>query len=238
MHKTKWLIYSASLMVILMGFAVAFKVSDENNYQRTEINNVQLAGITETKAISFNIETETQTETDIETEKYIEETTTEAPITTTIEYATNDETGATVEETETPVVLCYPTTVTQEQVFNLINNLRVAVGVDEVAYDSTLEAMATERAIENATNDWFVVDGHHLRPNRTPASTICGEYGVIGSFGEIMGRYQSTPEEIVTGWTNSASHYSAMVNTVYNRIGVGVGVDSEGYLYWVAIFMD
>jgi len=29
-----------------------------------------------------------------------------------------------------------------------------------------------------------------------------------------------------------------MTNTKYSRVGVGVAADSEGYLYWVAIFMD
>ena len=45
-------------------------------------------------------------------------------------------------------------------------------------------------------------------------------------------------DEIVTGWHNSATHYACMTSSKYNRVGVGIAADSEGYLYWVAIFMD
>lgn len=70
------------------------------------------------------------------------------------------------------------------------------------------------------------------------ASSICSDYGQAGYFGEVMGRYQTSPAEIVDGWHNSATHYACMTSTKYNRVGVGVAADSEGYLYWVAIFMD
>ena len=45
-------------------------------------------------------------------------------------------------------------------------------------------------------------------------------------------------KKIGNGWHNSATHYACMTSTKYNRVGVGIAADSEGYLYWVAIFMD
>ena len=51
-------------------------------------------------------------------------------------------------------------------------------------------------------------------------------------------KIMETPDEIVTGWHNSATHYACMTSSKYNRVGVGIAADSEGYLYWVAIFMD
>ena len=108
-----------------------------------------------------------------------------------------------------------------------------------VTYDVTLTDMAQVRASENAANDYFVIEnGKHKRPDGRKASSICEDYGQSGNFGEVMGRYQETPDEIVTGWHNSATHYACMTNTKYSRVGVGVVADSEGYLYWVAIFMD
>ena len=90
-----------------------------------------------------------------------------------------------------------------------------------------------------AANDYFVIEnGKHKRPDGRNASSICEDYGQRGSFGEVMGRYQETPDEIVTGWHNSATHYACMTSSKYNRVGVGIAADSEGYLYWVAIFMD
>ena len=108
-----------------------------------------------------------------------------------------------------------------------------------VTYDVTLTDMAQVRASENAANDYFVIEnGKHKRPDGRNASSICEDYGQSGNFGEVMGRYQETPDEIVAGWHNSATHYACMTNTKYSRVGVGVAADSEGYLYWVAIFMD
>ena len=110
----------------------------------------------------------------------------------------------------------------------------------EVATEAVQEPEVTEvRASENAANDYFVIEnGKHKRPDGRNASSICEDYGQSGSFGEVMGRYQETPDEIVTGWHNSATHYACMTSSKYNRVGVGIAADSEGYLYWVAIFMD
>lgn len=125
------------------------------------------------------------------------------------------------------------------EVIDRINSERVAAGAAPVVYDAVLNAMAQVRASENADNDYFVIEnGKHKRPDGSNASSICSDYGQAGYFGEVMGRYQTSPAEIVDGWHNSATHYACMTSTKYNRVGVGIAADSEGYLYWVAIFMD
>ena len=142
------------------------------------------------------------------------------------------------EVTELPVVQT-PSDARVAQVIAGINAEREAAGVAAVTYDVTLTDMAQVRASENAANDYFVIEnGKHKRPDGRNASSICEDYGQRGSFGEVMGRYQETPDEIVTGWHNSATHYACMTSSKYNRVGVGIAADSEGYLYWVAIFMD
>ena len=132
-----------------------------------------------------------------------------------------------------------------QQVYNLINEERAAVGQAAVSYDSSLTIMACHRAAENADNNFFDYSGgHHRRPfyasdgSLKEAKTICYYYGQYGSFGEVMGRYQSTPADIVTGWHNSQAHYNCMVSSKYTRVGVGVAQDSAGKYYWVAIFMN
>ena len=125
------------------------------------------------------------------------------------------------------------------EVIDRINSERVAAGAAPVVYDAVLNAMAQVRASENADNDYFVIEnGKHKRPDGSNASSICSDYGQAGYFGEVMGRYQTSPAEIVDGWHNSATHYACMTSTKYNRVGVGIAADSEGYFYWVAIFMD
>ncbi|SDM94396.1 Uncharacterized conserved protein YkwD, contains CAP (CSP/antigen 5/PR1) domain [Lachnospira pectinoschiza] len=132
-----------------------------------------------------------------------------------------------------------------QQVYNLINEERAAVGQAAVSFDSSLTIMACHRAVENADNNFFDYSGgHHRRPfyaadgSYKEAKTICYYYGQYGSFGEVMGRYQSTPAAIVQGWHDSQAHYNCMVSSKYTRVGVGVAQDSAGKYYWVAIFMN
>lgn len=127
------------------------------------------------------------------------------------------------------------------EVYSLINELRVNNGLEAVSYDGTIELAACHRAYENAVNNYFTVDpstGHHLRPNGQKASTVAVYYGLSGAFGEVMGRYQQTPKGIIDGWINSPTHYNVLVSAKYTRVGIGVASDSNGQLYWVAIFMN
>lgn len=179
--------------------------------------------------------------TDLVVKETVSEKETEVITETAATEATTEEATEAVQEqevTELPVVQT-PSDARVAQVIAGINAEREAAGVAAVTYDVTLTDMAQVRASENAANDYFVIEnGKHKRPDGRKASSICEDYGQSGNFGEVMGRYQETPDEIVTGWHNSATHYACMTNTKYSRVGVGVAADSEGYLYWVAIFMD
>ena len=187
----------------------------------------------ETEAVTETIVTEATTE--ITTEEATEAVTEQS---STIAESQPQTEVATEAVTDVPVVQA-PSDARVAQVIAGINAKREAAGVAAVTYDVTLTDMAQVRASENAANDYFVIEnGKHKRPDGRNASSICEDYGQRGSFGEIMGRYQETPDEIVTGWYNSASHYACMTSSKYNRVGVGIAADSEGYLYWVAIFMD
>lgn len=132
------------------------------------------------------------------------------------------------------------------EVYKLINEYRVANGVDAIAFDSSLTQVAMHRSAENAWVECFTtanIDGkfHHVRPNGEKASTVFTVYGMSGAYAENMGRYQLTPYEIVLGeygWKNSATHNALMLSTAYTRVGVGVAQDSEGYYYWTAVFSN
>lgn len=183
--------------------------------------------------------------TDLVVKETVSEKETEVITETAATEATTEEATEAVQEpevteavTELPVVQT-PSDARVAQVIAGINAEREVAGVVAVTYDVTLTDMAQVRASENAANDYFVIEnGKHKRPDGRNASSICEDYGQSGSFGEVMGRYQETPDEIVTGWHNSATHYACMTSSKYNRVGVGIAADSEGYLYWVAIFMD
>lgn len=253
-NSKKWIktiTITTAVLVFAAGAVSALKSAGTANTDKDSADTVVAAANEATDLVVK--ETVSEKETEVITETAAKEATTEITTEEATEAVT--EQSSTIAEsqpqtevateavqkpevTDVPVVQA-PSDARVAQVIAGINAKREAAGVAAVTYDVTLTDMAQVRASENAANDYFVIEnGKHKRPDGRNASSICEDYGQRGSFGEIMGRYQETPDEIVTGWYNSASHYACMTSSKYNRVGVGIAADSEGYLYWVAIFMD
>lgn len=251
----KTITIAAAVLVFGVGVTFAVKTSGSANSTNVDVTNTQVAA-NNAVGIETMVQTEPAKETESTTEAVAEtaavteekETQTVSEAATQAEYNTEAvKEAATEPETEEQKETAVDKTPAQPStadsrvyaVIDGINSERAAADASAVSYDATLTAMAQERASENASNDFFVIEnGKHKRPDGSNASTICTEYGQYGSFGEVMGRYQASASEIVAGWHNSATHYSCMTNTKYTRVGVGVAADSNGDLYWVAIFMD
>lgn len=236
-NSKKWIktiTITTAVLVFAAGVVFALKSAGTANTDKDSADTV-VAAANETTDLVVK-ETASEKETEVITETAATEATTEEATEAVTEAVQEPEVTEAV--TELPVVQT-PSDARVAQVIAGINAEREAAGVAAVTYDVTLTDMAQVRASENAANDYFVIEnGKHKRPDGRKASSICEDYGQSGNFGEVMGRYQETPDEIVTGWHNSATHYACMTSSKYNRVGVGIAADSEGYLYWVAIFMD
>ena len=245
-NSKKWIktiTITTAVLVFAAGAVFALKSAGTANTDKDSADTVVAAANEATDLVVKETASEKETEVITETaatEAVTEQSSTIAEIQPQTEAATEavQEPEVTEAVTELPVVQT-PSDARVAQVIAGINAEREVAGVAAVTYDVTLTDMAQVRASENAANDYFVIEnGKHKRPDGRKASSICEDYGQSGSFGEVMGRYQETPDEIVTGWHNSATHYACMTSSKYNRVGVGIAADSEGYLYWVAIFMD
>lgn len=128
-----------------------------------------------------------------------------------------------------------------EELVGLINEYRTANGLSKVDLTANLTDAAMHRAAESAYSDWNMTayengSKRHIRPNFEKASSIATEYGITGNFGENYGRYFDTPAEILEGWKNSEAHNALLLNGSYTKAGIGIAADSDGYLYWIAIF--
>lgn len=253
----KTLTITAAVAIFGIGAAFAMKTAGTANSDNEGAKSVVAAGnevaeketvavdlgnaVAETERATVEVPSTTvaQTEAATEAEK---ETQTEATTEATTEAATEPQTEAPVvtevapTEAEVVAPVATPADERVAQVIEGINAERAAVGVAPVTYDPQLNEMAQVRAEEEvAMNPEKLV---HQRKDGRAASTICNDFGRYGNFGEVLGRYQSTPAEIVAGWHNSASHYACMTNGVYTSVGVGIAVDADGYIYWSAIFMN
>ena len=237
-NSKKWIktiTITTAVLVFAAGAVFALKSAGTANTDKDSADTVVAAANEVTDLVVKETASEKETEVITETaatEAVTEQSSTIAEIQPQTEAATEavQEPEVTEAVTELPVVQT-PSDARVAQVIAGINAEREAAGVAAVTYDVTLTDMAQVRASENAANDYFVIEnGKHKRPDGRKASSICEDYGQSGSFGEVMGRYQETPDEIVTGWHNSATHYACMTSSKYNRVGVGIAADSEGYL--------
>lgn len=79
----------------------------------------------------------------------------------------------------------------------------------------------------------------HVRPDGRSIYTVFEEYGVNGykTAGENIASGQTTPEEVVNGWMNSPGHRENILNSDFNKMGVGV-YHFDGVIYWTQLFTD
>ena len=162
---------------------------------------------------------------------------------------TFDSTGALVEESQngnikktSEMVSQAKTLVAQNKsdyniVLNLTNSYRSEVGVSNLVLDEDLSVAATIRAIEMAENNYY----SHTRPNGSTCFTVLSEYGIVYySAAENIAKgtdWYFTAEEVSNSWKNSSGHYSNMINSEYNKIGIGK-YTYNGYTYWVQLFTN
>lgn len=118
------------------------------------------------------------------------------------------------------------------EVLRLINIERAKAGLSALTTNSTITSAANKRAQE--TKQSF----SHTRPNGTGFSTVLTEYGItFRAAGENIAYGQKTPQEVVTAWMNSPGHRANILNTSFNKIGIGV-YQSNGVIYWTQEFTN
>ena len=115
-------------------------------------------------------------------------------------------------------------------VLNLVNKYRKQNGLASVKLDSALSGAASTRAKE------IVSSFSHTRPNGSSCFTVLSENGIsYNGAGENIAYGQSSPDEVMTAWMNSAGHRANILNASFTRLGVGV-YESGGTLYWTQLF--
>lgn len=115
-------------------------------------------------------------------------------------------------------------------VLNLVNKYRKQNGLASVKLDSALSGAASTRAKE------IISSFSHTRPNGSSCFTVLSENGIsYNGAGENIAYGQSSPDEVMTAWMNSAGHRANILNASFTHLGVGV-YESGGTLYWTQLF--
>ena len=116
------------------------------------------------------------------------------------------------------------------QVAALVNAARAEYGLPALTVDAKVQQAAQVRARESAQSF------SHTRPDGSSFSTALTEAGVsyIRS-GENIAYGQTTPQQVVQAWMDSAGHRANILDAGFTHIGVGHAV-VNGTAYWAQLF--
>lgn len=104
--------------------------------------------------------------------------------------------------------------VRQDEVLSLVNDYRVANGVEPLAYDAGLQEAADIRATES------IAVWSHTRPDGSDWWTVDAQV-----YGENLGYGYSTAEELVNAWIGSPTHRANLLQPRFKVMALGVSGD-------------
>ena len=125
----------------------------------------------------------------------------------------------------------YSETSFEDQVLQLVNEIRADNHLTKLSKDTTLIRAADKRAKELKSK--FA----HKRPDGAEWHTVLGETGVsFGIAGENLAMGYTSASEVVEAWMNSEGHRENILESRFDRIGISHYVDSNGIHYWTQLF--
>lgn len=115
------------------------------------------------------------------------------------------------------------------QVVTLVNQERVNAGLEPLAMDNALSAMALEKAKDMHHNRYF----SHQSPTYGSPFDMMRSYGIKFTYaGENIAMGQRSPQEVMNAWMNSPGHRQNILSPNFTKIGVA---HYNGY--WVQAFI-
>lgn len=122
----------------------------------------------------------------------------------------------------------------QNQVIQLVNQERTSRGLKALAADSALNNTATLKSQDMAKLGYF----DHTSPTYGSPFDLMSRYGIsYRAAGENIAMGQTSPQQVMQGWMNSAGHRANILSASYTKIGVGIAQNSSGRYYWTQHFI-
>lgn len=110
----------------------------------------------------------------------------------------------------------------EDDVIFLLNEFRATLGLPPLKKSEDLRAAARYHATDMINSDYFAHDSQDGYGNIT-----CSAFSRIGAFytwnaaAENIAAGYTSPEDVLEGWINSPGHYSNLISTIVNEIGMG-----------------
>jgi uncharacterized protein YkwD len=124
-----------------------------------------------------------------------------------------------------------------QQMFALHNQARAAAGLPPLQINATLVAVADERAVDMATNNYF----SHTSPSGETAFSLLEDYGFgYSAAGENIARNNYPESEAASvsfqGFMNSPGHRANILEDNYTHVGISYRVAADGMRYFAVVF--
>ncbi len=132
----------------------------------------------------------------------------------------------------TPTTPASGNTALENQVVDLVNDIRVDAGCGTVRVDERLRAAARAHSADMAR--WEYMD-HTGRDGSTPWERA-ERAGYPAAMSENIAMGYPTAQAVVDAWMNSPGHRANILNCSARAIGVGVASSSDGTRYWTQMF--
>ena len=121
-----------------------------------------------------------------------------------------------------------------KEVVRLVNVERTKAGLPALTESSELNNVADIKSKDFVNNNYF----SHTSPTYGTPFDMIRSFGIsFTSAGENIASGQKTAADVMNSWMNSSGHRANILNTSYNKIGVGVAKDSNGNTYWTQMFI-
>lgn len=120
----------------------------------------------------------------------------------------------------------------EQKLWNLLNEDRSRNGLSALPLDEELSALARIKACDMNENRYFA----HASPTYGTASEMLRHFGYsFRGVGENIAHH-ATVEKSQAAFMSSAGHRRNVLGRQWTRVGVGVCVDSRGFVYAVELF--
>ena len=133
--------------------------------------------------------------------------------------------------TDKPSVSVTNTSTYEQQVIDLINEIRIKNGLSPLTENTALSRCAKAKSQDMHDKRYF----SHQSPTYGSPFDMMKQFGITyRTAGENIAMGQSTPQAVVNAWMNSEGHRANILNASFTQIGMGYVADGH---YWTQQFI-
>ena len=124
-------------------------------------------------------------------------------------------------------------TVQEQKMLNLLNQDRARNGLSALPLDSQLSAIARAKSQEMMEKGYF----SHESPTWGKAASMLTAFGyAYNGVGENIAHH-ATVEKAEAAFLSSSAHRIIMMGSQWKKVGIGIAMDKNGYVYVTELFV-